>query len=127
MASLTDAAESRVLNFITGNSGATAPTTPLKLKLMTANGDDSSAGTEVAGGSYSGPSITPSASSAGGASTNGSDIVITGMPACTVVGWEIWDSAGTPFRWMHDTMTSKTVNSGDDFKIPAGSLSLTAD
>jgi hypothetical protein len=94
MASLTDAAESRILNFITGNAGATAPTAPLKLRLMTANG---------------------------------ADIVVTGMPACTVIGWELWDSAGTPFRWMHDTMTSKTVNAGDDFKVPAGSLSFTAD
>jgi hypothetical protein len=127
MASLTDAAESRILNFITGNAGATAPTAPLKLRLMTANGDDSSAGTEVTGGSYAAPTVTTGASAAGSAATNGSDIVVTGMPACTVIGWELWDSAGTPFRWMHDTMTSKTVNAGDDFKVPAGSLSFTAD
>jgi hypothetical protein len=49
---LTDAAESRVLNWITGNAGATAPTLPLKMRVMTANGSDSAAGTEATGGSY---------------------------------------------------------------------------
>jgi hypothetical protein len=124
--SLTDAAESRVLNWLFENT-TTAPSGALKLKLMTANGDETTAGTEVTGGSYAAPTVTPSSSAAGSAATNASDIVITGMPACTVIGWELWDSAGTPFRWLYGTMTSKTVNAGDDFKIPAGSMSFTAD
>jgi len=100
--SLTDAAESRVLNWLFENT-TTAPSGALKLKLMTANGDETTAGTEVTGGSYAAPTVTPSSSAAGSAATTASDIVITGMP------------------------TSKTVNAGDDFKIPAGSMSFTAD
>lgn len=99
---LTDGAESRLLNFATGNAGATAPTLPLKARLMTANGSDSANGTEVAGGTYAAPSVAFPASSAGAAVTNSADADATGMPntdANPIVGVEIWDSAGTPFRW----------------------------
>lgn len=124
--SLTDAAESRVNNWLTGNT-TTAPTTPLKLRLMTANGDDSSAGTEVAGGSYAAQTASFGSSSGGAAATTSADIVFTGMPACTVTGWELWDSAGTPFRWHWADVTDKTVNAGDDYKVPAGSITLASD
>lgn len=126
---LTDGAEARVLNFLTGNTPATAPTTPLEIRLMTANGSDSAAGTEVAnagGSTYVQQSAAFPAASGTTTTANSADIVFTNMPACTVVGVEIWDSAGTPFRWWWGAATaSKTVNLGDTIRILAGQLVLT--
>lgn len=121
---LTDNAESRVLNWLTLNS-TTAPTTGLSLRLMTANGSDSAAGTEVTGGSYTAQDIAFGSSSGGAAATNSGDVTFASMPACTVVGFEIWDKNGTPFRWWYGAATaSKVVNSGDTYKVSAGALSL---
>lgn len=126
---LTDGAEARILNFLTGNTPATAPTTPLLVRLMTANGSDSAAGTEVAnaGGSTYAPQAGAFPAATGTTSTaNSADIVFTNMPTCTVVGLEIWDSNGTPFRWWWGAANaSKAVNLGDTIRILAGQLALT--
>ena len=122
---LTDTAENFALNWLTQNT-TTAPTGALKCRLMmTTNGSDSAAGTEVAGGSYTPQTVTFGAASSG-ATSNSSDLTFSGMPACPVVGVEIWDSAaGTPIRWWWGALSaSKTVNSGDTFVIPASDLDL---
>jgi hypothetical protein len=125
---LTDGAEARALNWLTGNS-TTAPTLPLKVRLMTANGSDSTPGTEVvnAGGStYAAQTVTFGAATGTTQAVNSGDVVFTNMPATTVVGIEIWDSAGTPFRWWWGPANaSKTTNLGDTLKILAGALVLT--
>ncbi|MFF9279534.1 phage tail fiber protein [Streptomyces griseosporeus] len=121
---LTDVAENRGLDWLTGNSPA-APVLPLKVALVTANGSDSAPGTEVSGGSYARLNVAFAAAS-GGATSNLADLVWTGMPAATVVGIEIWDSAGTPVRWWWGPLTaSKTLASGDEFKLAAGDIDLT--
>jgi hypothetical protein len=121
---LTDAAASRVANWVTTNS-TTAPTGPLKTRLMTANGSGSSAGTEVVGGSYAAQSVTFGSSSAGSTVSNSADLTYPNMPACTVVGVEVWDSAGTPFRWLFRALASPVaVSAGNTFTIPAGSLTV---
>src|SRR5688500_3363875 len=98
MSDLTDTAETRALAWLLGQS-ATAPVLPLKMRLMTANGSDSAAGTEVAGGTYT-PQTLSLATAAGGASSNDTVVRFEGIPNPTVVtGVEIWDSAGSPVRW----------------------------
>lgn len=127
MGSLTDAAELLMLDWVNVVATPTRPTSPLKCRLMTANGSDSAAGTEVTGGSYVSQSVTFSAASAGATSNSGL-LSYTSMPACTVVGVEIWDSAGSPVRlWWGALTASKTVNSGDTFQIAIGDLDLTLD
>lgn len=123
---LTDVAESLALDWL-NNVGS--PTRPpgLSVRLMTANGSDSSTGTEVTGGSYAAQSVTFSAASAG-ATSNTALIQFTSMPACTVLGVEIWDTSGTPRRiWWGPLAASKTVNAGDTFEVAAGSLTLSMD
>src|SRR5690606_39806582 len=66
--------------------------------LPISNGTASAAGTEVAGGTYERQTLTVAAPS-GGATSNAAEIVFAGMPACTVVGVEVWDSADTPVRF----------------------------
>src|ERR1043165_9359556 len=126
---LTDGAEARVLNFLTGNAGATAPTLPLMVRLMTAKGSDPAAGHEVGNGggsTYAAQSAAFPAAVGSGTTSNSADIVFANMPACTVVGIEVWDSTGTPFRWWWGAaVASKAVNLGDTLKILAGTLTLT--
>jgi hypothetical protein len=124
VASLSDTAEDRALNWLTGNS-TTAPTLPLKVALVTANGTDSAAGTEVTGGSYTRQNITFAASS-GGTAANATDVTFTGLPAATIVGIELWDSAGTPVRWWHGPLTAnRTTQAGDELRLAAGDVDLT--
>lgn len=120
---MSNTAENRALDFIMGNA-ATAPTAPLKVALVTANGTDTTAGTEVVGGSYARKNMTVAAAT-NGATSNSADLVWTGMPAATVVGVEVWDSAGVPVRlWYGPLGASRTVASGDELKIVAAALSF---
>lgn len=122
---LTDVAEDLALNWLYGVGSPTRPTSPIRVALMTANGSDSAAGTEVVGGSYARQNANLGASS-GGAQTNTAEIRFTNMPAVTVVGVELYDSAGSPVRLWHGPLAAnKVVNAGDDFVIPAGDLDLT--
>ncbi len=121
---LSDTAENRALDWLCGNS-TTAPSGQLKVALVTANGSDSAAGTEVTGGSYARQNVTFSAAS-GGTTSNSADVTFTAMPACTVVGIEIWDSAGTPIRWWYGALAaSKTLQAGDELKLASGDIDLT--
>lgn len=120
---LTDVAESLVLDWINKVGTVTQPP-GLKVRLMTAPGDDATAGTEVTGGTYAPATVTLSAASSG-ATSNSATLSFTGMPACTVTDVEIWDTSGTPRRlWYGPLTASKTVNSGDTFEIASGSLTL---
>lgn len=125
---LTDTGEARTLNWLTGNA-TTAPVLPLMVRLMTANGSDAAAGTEVvnAGGStYAPQSVAFPVASGTTQTANSADVVFTNMPAATIVGVEIWDSAVAPVRWWWGPATaSKTTNLGDTLKILAGALVLT--
>lgn len=105
-------------------STTTAPSGALKVALVTAAGDDATAGTEVTGGSYARQTLTVGAASAGAVS-NSADLIFSGMPACTVVGWEIWDSAGSPVRWWYGPLdASRALLAGDEYRITAGNLDL---
>lgn len=125
---LTDGAEARTLNWLTINT-TVAPTGPLMVRLMTANGSDSAPGTETTNGggsTYAPQSVSFSVASGSGASANSADIVFTNMPAATIAGIEIWDSAGSPFRWWWGAaVTPRTTNLGDTLRILAGALTLT--
>lgn len=124
---LTDTAEDRVLRWLNPDEAAPArAVAPLKLRLMTANGTDSAPGTEVTGDTYAAPTI----SLADGGTTTDTEIsvVLDSAVQKTIVGVEVWDSAGTPVRWWHGALAaSKVVNAGDPFVIPIGDLDLTLD
>lgn len=121
---LTNDAELLVLDWVNGVGSPTRPTTPLKLALMTANGSDSAAGTEVVGGSYARQSVTLAAAAAGTTSNSGT-VTYTAMPACTVVGLEVWNSDGSVRLWYGALSASKAVNAGDTFLVNTGDLDLT--
>ncbi|MFI1194078.1 hypothetical protein ACH4T9_12585 [Micromonospora sp. NPDC020750] len=113
----------RLLDASFGTASFTAPTTPMKLALTTANGSATAAGTEVTGGSYTRQTMAMAAASAGSASNSGT-ISFTSMPAATVVGVEVYDSAGSPRRtWWGALTAPKTVGAGDSLTFAPSSLS----
>lgn len=130
MAALVQAHANNILDASLGTSTFTATVGPLKVRLITTGtaSTATTAGTEVtnAGGStYSAQTVTFSAASAGSAVSGGANgtVTFTNMPAITVVGVELWDSAGTPLRkWFGSLSANKTTNLGDTFQIAAGSL-----
>lgn len=87
---LTDTAEPIALDAINLVSG-TLFTSPLKLRILSAIGSESSAGT-----AYSGSTDQTITFATGGASSNGQTYSALGTGDCQ--GWEIYDSAGTPKR-----------------------------
>ncbi len=103
-------------------------TSPIRCRLMTANGSATAAGTELvtSGGYTSGvgaPSVTFAVAASGSKASNAA-VTVTNMPATTVVGVELWDSAATPLRkWWGALAASKTTAAGDTFTIASGSLS----
>ncbi|MEU5259001.1 hypothetical protein [Amycolatopsis sp. NPDC021455] len=124
MSNLVEAEANRLLDASLGTAPFTAPTAPVKLALVTANGSATSAGTEVTGGGYARQSVTFSAASAGTASNTGL-INFTNMPAATVVGAEIYDSSGTPRRaWFGSLAASKTTGAGDTLSFAVSALTV---
>jgi len=120
---LPDTIENELLDALVGTSTYSI-TGATKLRLMTANGDDASAGTEVTGGSYVAQTIAFDAAASGSISNNAS-ISFTGMPAVTVVGIEIYDSAGSPKRLAYGALTtSRTVTASDTVQFASGAITL---
>jgi hypothetical protein len=116
---------SRVLDASLGTATFTAPTGPMKLALETVTGTNAAAGTEVTGGSYARQAITFTAASSGSTS-NSNTITFTAMPAATVTGLEIYDSAGSPRRaWVGALSASKTMGAGDTLSFPTASIAIT--
>jgi hypothetical protein len=127
---LNQAHANNIIDASVGTAAFTATTTPLRVRLMTANGSATAAGTEVvnAGGStYAQQNVTFGAAAAGSAASGGASgtVTFTNMPAVTVVGVELWDSAATPVRKWYGALTaSKATNLGDTFQIAAGQLTV---
>ena len=120
---LPDTIENQLLDALVGTSAYTV-TTPIKLALVTANGSDSVAGTEVTGGSYARQTIAFDAASSGQIENN-AVINFTDMPSCTVVGIEIYDSAGSAKRLAYGALTaSRTVTAGDTVQFAVSSITL---
>lgn len=70
-----------------------------KLALMAVLGTDSSAGTEVAGGSYARETTASLAAASSGSKATSAAINFLGLPATDIQGWSLWDSAGTNRKW----------------------------
>jgi hypothetical protein len=125
MAAIVSVHGNALLDASLGTTALAATTAPIKCRLMTANGSGTVAGTEVAGGTYTPQTATFGAAAALLATCTGT-LTFTLMPACTVVGVELWDSAATALRkWWGALAASKTVNSGDTFSLTSLTVGLT--
>lgn len=119
---LTDVVANELLDALVGNA-AYSVSTPIKLSLVTASGNDASPGVEVVGGGYSRQAIAFGPSS-GGSIGNSGTIQFGNMPTTTVVGIELYDSAGK--RIAYGPLTaSKALTDGDTLQFSAASVTLT--
>ena len=117
----------------TGGGSALVITPPYKLRLMSTAGSNTSNGTELtttggytAGGSTLGTTFCAAPSGGTQSNSNAVSWSATGTWA-TVNGIEIWDSAGTPLRWLQGAITAITgVVNGDTVSFAIGSITINA-
>lgn len=123
--SFSDYLETKVLDHVFGGTSYTAPST-LYVALFTAAPSDSGGGTEVSGGAYARQTIAFTTS--GDTTSNNAAIEFPTATANygTVTHVGIYDasSAGNLMAWAALT-SSKTIETGDVFRIPSGDLDIT--
>ncbi len=122
MAALVQAEANRLLDASFGTATYVAPTTPMKLALMTVISTATAFGTEVTGGSYARQTIAFGAAAAG--SVNNSGVInFANMPVATVVAVDILDSNATPRRsWFGALTTNRTTAAGDTVSFAVSSV-----
>jgi hypothetical protein len=126
MAEMSNFLENALINATLRNTSYTSPTT-VYVGLYTSDPTDANTGTEVSGGSYARTAVTFGAPS-DGVSTNSAAVE---FPQATgtwgTVGWIGLLDASTSGNLLYHTAldASKTIASGDIFKIAIGSLSVT--
>ena len=126
MAEISNYLENALINVTLRATSYTAPTT-VYVSLWTTDPTDAGSGTEVSGGSYARTAVTFGAPS-NGVTTNSADVTFpTATGSWGTVGWiGINDALTTGNLLYHSPLdVSKTVTSGDIFKISTGNLSVT--
>ena len=126
MAEISNYLENALINGTIRGTSYTAPTT-VYVGLYTSDPTDADTGTEVTGGSYARQSATFAAPSNGSSASN-ADIT---FPQATAnwgtVGWIGILDASTSGNLLYHTAldASKTIETGDIFKIASGNLTVT--
>ena len=126
MAEFSNYLENALINAVLRNTSYTSPTT-VYVSLYTSDPTDADTGTEVSGGSYARTAVTFGAPS-NGVSTNSADVTFPTATASwgTVTHIGIHDASTAGNLLFHTPLdTSKTIDSGDIFKITSGNLSVT--
>ena len=118
--------ENALINATLRNTSYTSPAA-VYIGLYTSDPTDANTGTEVSGGSYTRTAVTMGAPS-NGVSTNTAAIEFPqASGSWGTVGWiGILDATSSGNLLYHTALdTSKTISSGDIFKIAIGGLSVT--
>jgi len=126
MAEFSNYLENALINAVLRNTPYTSPAT-VYVSLYTSDPTDADTGTEVSGGSYARTAVTFGAPS-NGVSTNSADVTFPTATASwgTVTHIGIHDASTSGNLLFHTPLdTSKTIDSGDIFKITTGNLSVT--
>ena len=126
MAEISNYLEDALINGTIRGTSYTAPAT-VYVALYTTDPTDADTGTEVSGGSYARQSVT-FASPSNGSSASNADVT---FPQATgnwgTVGWIGLRDASTGGNLLYHTAldASKTIDTGDIFKIASGNLTVT--
>lgn len=126
MAEMSNYLENALINATLRNTTYTSPAT-VYVGLFTSDPTDAGSGTEVSGGSYARTAVTFGAPS-NGVTTNSAAVEFPQATASWgTVGWIGIHDASTSGNLLYHTAldTSKTIDTGDIFKIAIGSLSVT--
>ena len=126
MAEFSNYLENALINAVLRNTSYTSPTT-VYVALFTSDPTDAGSGTEVSGGSYARTSATFGAPSNGVSVTSADVTFPTATASWGTVGWiGIYDNSTGGNLLFHTPLdVSKTIDSGDIFKISSGNLSVT--
>jgi hypothetical protein len=126
MAEFSNYLENALINAVLRNTSYTSPTT-VYIGLFTSDPTDAGSGTEVTGGSYARTSATFGAPSNGVSVTTADVTFPTATASWGTVGWIGIHDASTAGNLLFHTPldVSKTIDSGDIFKISSGNLSVT--
>jgi hypothetical protein len=128
MAEMSNYLEVALLNATLNGTTYTAPAT-VYVSLWTSDPTDAGDGTEVTGGSYARTAVSfATASGTSGNVLNDADVTFpTATASWGTVGWIGINDALTTGNLLYHTAldTSKTIDSGDIFKISTGNLSVT--
>ena len=117
-----------------GTTFVTSP--PYHLRLMTAQGSNSSNGTEATSGNCPGYTALGStlgttfcAAPSAGTQSNSNAVTWTATGTwTTITAIEIWDTAGTPLRWLQGALTSSItgVVNGDTVQFAGAAVTISA-
>lgn len=126
MAEMSNYLENALINATLRNTSYTSPTT-VYVGLYTSDPTDANTGTEVSGGSYARTAVTFGAPNNGAALNNAAVEFPQATGSWGTVGWIGIHDAATSGNLMYHTAldVSKTIDTGDIFKIAVGSLSVT--
>jgi hypothetical protein len=120
--------ERQVYEWMRGTAMPSAPAA-IYLGLFTVAPGESSAGTEVTGGSYARQAVTLPASSAPGDGSGANSAIINFPTASgswgTVVAVGIFDAVSGGNLLMYKTVTNFTVSSGESARVDASGLTVT--
>lgn len=112
------------INSSTATVGTETITGPQLLRLMTANGTDTSNGTEqgTSGGYTAGGQSMTMGTASAGAVSNSAAVTWTSMPSTTLTGAEQWESTATKKRlfWAPWSGGNIVVGSGNTFQVAIG-------
>jgi hypothetical protein len=125
--SLSNTFETTTLQWLFTTTSVTRPTA-WYLALYTVAPSDTGGGTECSGTSYDRQSFTMTVS--GNTATNGANIEfpVAGSSWGTLVAVGVFDSlSGGNLIAYGNLTTSKAIDTGDVFRIPAGDLDITLD
>ena len=118
----------------TGGGSAFTVTPPFHLRLMTAQGSNSGNGTEMTtefGYTLLGQTLGTTFCAAPSAGTQANSNSVTWSATGTwptIPAIEIWDTAGTPLRWLQGPLTSSItgVVNGDSVQFAAAAITVNA-
>jgi hypothetical protein len=125
--SFSDYLEDKLLKHAFTNTAYT-PAATMYVGLYTAAPTDAGGGTQVSGGSYARVSVAFTVSGTSTLCTNSAAVEFTAATASwgTIVAVGVFDAstAGNLLAWA-DLTVSKTIDTGDIFRIPTGDLDIT--
>ena len=130
MTALPTAQAAALLKASLGIATLTAFSGSAKIRLTTNTPTAATAGTELTGSGYTAGGTAVSFSSTSSSSTTGPTSTISWTNASggtwSIVGIEIWDSAGTPVRWWYGTWNGQPISvaNGNTFQVSAGAVTV---
>lgn len=129
MPAIVQAQANRLIDASLGTTPLTAFSGAAKVRLTTTAPTATAAGTELTGTGYTagGQTITFAAAASGTTSNTGAAIQWTNSSGGTwsIVGIEIWDSAGTPLRWWFGQFTGQPISVPNSAIVSIGTSAIT--